>query len=46
MVALGTIGKYVVIHKIGEGGTSKVYLAYDQETNKQVCIKILNPDMD
>ena len=36
--------KYLIIRKIGEGGTAKVYLAYDQLDERNVTLKILKKD--
>ena len=36
--------KYLIIRKIGEGGTAKVYLAYDQLNERNVTLKILKKD--
>lgn len=35
--------RYKIIKEIGEGGAGKVYLALDQELNKQVAVKTANP---
>ena len=37
------IQRYVVIDKIGHGGMSVVYKAYDPELNRRVAIKLLRP---
>ncbi|MET0594973.1 MAG: serine/threonine-protein kinase [Polyangiaceae bacterium] len=37
------IHRYVVIEKIGHGGMSVVYKAYDPELNRRVAIKLLRP---
>ena len=36
--------KYRVIRKIGEGGTAKVYLAYDTIFERNVALKILKKE--
>ena len=38
-----TIGKYPVIREIGSGATSRVYLAHDPFTDRDVAIKVLLP---
>ena len=37
------IQRYVVVEKIGYGGMSVVYKAYDPELNRRVAIKLLRP---
>ena len=34
--------RYVLIKHLAEGGTAKVKLAFDMQTNMKVAIKILN----
>lgn len=36
--------RYLIIKKIGEGGTAKVYLAHDQIEDRNVAIKILKKE--
>ena len=36
--------KYRLIRKIGEGGTAKVYLAYDTIFERNVALKILKKE--
>ena len=36
------IGKYKIVKELGEGATSKVYLANDPFTNRQVAIKLVD----
>lgn len=38
--ALRTLGNYELTHKIGEGGFSEVYIAYDLQQHQQVAIKL------
>ncbi|MEW6313720.1 MAG: serine/threonine-protein kinase [Pseudomonadota bacterium] len=39
------IGKYEVIRVLGRGATSSVYLAHDPFADRQVAIKLFNPDI-
>lgn len=39
------IGKYELIRELGSGSTSTVYLALDPFGNRQVAIKLFNPDV-
>ena len=36
-----SIGKYPVIRVLGQGATSRVYLAYDMFRSQQVAIKVM-----
>ena len=36
--------RYKIIRKLGEGGTAKVYLAYDQIEERNVSLKILKKE--
>jgi len=38
-----TIGKYPILHEIGSGATSRVYLARDPFGDREVAIKVLLP---
>lgn len=42
---LKTIGGRRVLRRLGAGGMSEVYLAYDHKTHQQVAIKILPDDL-
>jgi len=39
-----TIGRYRVIRPLGRGGFGRVYLAHDDDLDRQVAIKVPNPE--
>jgi len=38
------IGRYRIVHRLGQGGFGRVYLAYDDELDRPVAIKVPNPE--
>ncbi|MBI4807661.1 MAG: protein kinase [Nitrosomonadales bacterium] len=38
------IGKYHLLRKLGQGGTSVVYLAHDPDTDREVALKVIKPE--
>ena len=39
------IGNYQVLHKLGDGATSSVFLAYDPAADRQVAVKVVHPQV-
>src|SRR5215831_18912994 len=38
------VGRYRIVHRLGQGGFGTVYLAYDDELDRPVAIKVPNPE--
>ena len=38
------IGRYRIIHRLGQGGFGTVYLAHDDDLDRPVAIKVPNPE--
>ncbi len=38
------IGRYRIIHRLGQGGFGRVYLAHDDELDRPIAIKVPNPE--
>lgn len=45
MQHLGTLGKYTLTKKLGQGATSTVYLGFDPFAKRQVAVKILKQEI-
>ncbi len=39
-----TIGRYRIIRRLGQGGYGRVYLAYDDDLDRPLAIKVPNPE--
>jgi serine/threonine protein kinase len=38
------VGKYHILRKLGQGGTSTVYLAHDPTADREVALKVIKPE--
>jgi len=38
------IGRYRIIHRLGQGGFGRVYLAHDDDLDRPVAVKVPNPE--
>src|SRR5262245_8438305 len=39
------LGRYVILDRLGSGGMSEVYAAYDPQLDRKVALKLLRPDV-
>src|SRR6185369_9052475 len=39
------LGRYVILERLGPGGMSEVYAAYDPQLDRRVALKLLRPDV-
>jgi tetratricopeptide (TPR) repeat protein len=41
-----TLGRYIVLEVLGEGGMGTVYAAFDPDLNRKIAIKLLHPRLE
>ena len=46
LVAGASVGRYVILRRVGGGGMGDVYAAYDPELDRRVAVKVLRPGVD
>src|SRR6185295_16288905 len=39
------LGRYVILDRLGSGGMSEVYAAFDPQLDRKVALKLLRPDV-
>jgi eukaryotic-like serine/threonine-protein kinase len=45
LIELRALGDFRILRRLGAGGTGAVFLAYDGEENRQVALKVLDPQL-
>ncbi|MBF5044619.1 MULTISPECIES: serine/threonine-protein kinase [Myxococcaceae] len=38
------VGRFIVLHPVGQGGMGRVYAAYDPQLDRRVALKLLHPE--
>ena len=46
LTGLTLAGRYCIEHRVGEGGMAHVYFARDLESDSEVAIKVLLPQLE
>src|SRR5436190_24149404 len=39
------LGRYIILDRLGAGGMSEVYAAFDPQLDRRVALKLLRPDV-